>query len=220
MVIYKIENVENGKCYVGQTCRKPIYRFNHHMRQLEKGTHFNRHLQFAYNKSVSKQFKFSILDNVAFRFGLNNLEIFWIKKLNTIENGYNLVPGGSGITGFTHSKEARNKIGIASKNRGGGKLGAKKLCGIKRSESFVYKVKKANTGKKRTNEQCKRIALVKIGNKNRCTPVIDSDGNIYNSITDAAKIIGCKPDSIGAVISGKRKTIYKLTFSYLKKVGG
>lgn len=220
MYIYKIVNVENGKHYIGQTRKSATARFFQHMHKLKKGKHGNRHLQFSYNKSATKEFRLEILDKVAFDFGLDNLEKFWIKKLDSIENGYNLIEGGNGARGLIHSQSAKKRIGEASRLRGGGKIGAAKLIGRKMDASSVLKTQSKNTGKKRSKEFCKKISKIKIGNKNRCTKVVDDLGNVYNSIKEAAVLNNCKPDSITEVLGGKRKTIYKRTFSYLKKVGG
>lgn len=47
-----------------------------------------------------------------------------------------------------------------------------------------------------------------------------SDNRIFKSVKDAAKIIGAKPDSISAVLTGKRKTIFGLKFTYIENFGG
>ncbi|MFA6832262.1 MAG: GIY-YIG nuclease family protein [Bacteroidaceae bacterium] len=91
--IYKIENLINGKLYIGQS--KDIkLRWIGHRHLLKKGTHSNCYLQSACNKYGLKNFKFTILETCDIS-QLNEKEIYWIKKLNSFVAGYNLSSGGS-----------------------------------------------------------------------------------------------------------------------------
>jgi hypothetical protein len=57
--IYKIENIKNGKFYIGSTNNFKMRKY-HHFHQLKVGNHCNNHLQRAYNKYGHKSFKFII----------------------------------------------------------------------------------------------------------------------------------------------------------------
>lgn len=106
--IYKIENIVTKKCYIGQS--KDIYhRWTKHKTALRSNTHCNRHLQSSWNKYGENSFDFSIL-KLCKQEELDYFEKLFIKKYNTIENGYNLDAGGNGVQGFKHTKEQLEKM--------------------------------------------------------------------------------------------------------------
>jgi group I intron endonuclease len=55
--VYKIENVLNGDAYIGQSIDIP-HRIRYHSRNLKIGSHYNIHLQRAFNKYGEKNFIF------------------------------------------------------------------------------------------------------------------------------------------------------------------
>jgi group I intron endonuclease len=59
--IYKIENIVNGKIYVGSSI-DISKRFYKHLWMLRKGVHDNCHLQNSFNEYGENSFKFSILE--------------------------------------------------------------------------------------------------------------------------------------------------------------
>jgi len=91
--IYKIENKINNKIYIGQS-KNIKSRIYNHKKRLALGNHYNSHLQESYNKYGLKCFNFETIEYCNENL-LNEREIFWIKKLNTFNNGYNLTEGGS-----------------------------------------------------------------------------------------------------------------------------
>ncbi len=58
--IYKIENVYNGKIYIGKTSNYKL-RWKTHIEQLEKGKHHNYKLQEDYKKYKRMGFSFSVI---------------------------------------------------------------------------------------------------------------------------------------------------------------
>lgn len=58
--IYKIENVLDGKFYIGQTIRLSS-RFSQHRNRLANNKHDNPHLQYAWNKYGGNQFIFKLI---------------------------------------------------------------------------------------------------------------------------------------------------------------
>lgn len=79
--IYAIVNQLGVFKYVGQTKNGFRGRWQDHIRSLRKGTHFNPHLQSAWNKYGEANFKFVILE-VCQICELDEKEQYWIDKLN------------------------------------------------------------------------------------------------------------------------------------------
>ena len=92
--IYKIENKTTGKCYIGQTVDFQR-RKSTHINKLRRNVHVNSKLQNAWIKYGEEDFTFDCwefqIENLE---ELNDLECKYINKYNSIENGYNLAPGG------------------------------------------------------------------------------------------------------------------------------
>jgi len=89
--IYKIENVVNGKVYVGSSIRIDI-RYIHHKSELKNETHSNNYLQNSWKKHGEKNFLFGVLEECSKK-DLIEREQFWMDKLKSLNNkfGYNLV---------------------------------------------------------------------------------------------------------------------------------
>src|SRR5690606_25772091 len=88
--IYCLENMVNGKKYIGQ--KEDIVRRKYeHLRELKGNYHHNKYLQNAFNKYGVNSFKFNILEKCDID-NLDEREMFYIKKYNTMDKtkGYNL----------------------------------------------------------------------------------------------------------------------------------
>ena len=80
---------------------------------------------------------------------LNDMEIYYIEKFNTLSpGGYNMNTGGG--FAYTFSEESRKRMSEATK-------------GIKKNPLSVLKTAKSNTGKKRTAEQNEHQSKIKKG---------------------------------------------------------
>lgn len=117
--IYKITNTINGKCYIGQS----IYLKKRIKRHLSyKCYKDNLALYKAFDKYGVDKFTIEILETIdtekcaAIKLELDKLEIFYIKKYNSYNSGYNQTIGGdAGITGYKFTKEQRDKVSKHSK---------------------------------------------------------------------------------------------------------
>lgn len=113
--IYKITNTITGKYYIGSAVHISK-RWNNHKYQLNKGTHYTKYLQNAWNKYGAQAFEFSILEKVDDKSNLIEREQYWIDILDPVKNGYNARCVAESNLGFTHSESA--KIAIQEGNKG------------------------------------------------------------------------------------------------------
>lgn len=108
--IYKIENLINGKVYIGQA--GDIYRrWYHHKREININSEksFKYPLYRAFRKYGIENFKFEIIEECSEE-ELNEKEIHYIKEYNSFignknSNGYNQTIGGDGTRGRIVNEE-------------------------------------------------------------------------------------------------------------------
>lgn len=105
--IYCIENTITGKKYVGQTMYTLGIRWEQHKQDARR---VKTHLYDSMRKYGVENFKVFLLEKVEDT-QLNEKEIYWVKKLGTFDNGYNMTLGG----GYTYnSKEYLTKEKVES----------------------------------------------------------------------------------------------------------
>lgn len=228
--IYCIENIKNNKKYIGQS-KNIRRRFHVHTYTLNKGIHCNKYLQNAWNLYGSDCFRFYILEECS-KENLDKKEKFYIKKYNTLENGYNLNSGGQGIPEFKHTQEEIEKM-IQIQH-------PKPVYRCDLQLNIIDKWPSASTAAKRlgfspvhVKNCCERKLKVKTVhgyifvyvedwdnlnkdyylNNNRSYPEpifqIDCNGDIvrrWNSGYEIQKTLGMSCGEISAVCNGRRKT--------------
>ena len=106
--IYSITNILNGKRYIGQTYNFK-YRWMRHRSYLKHNSEHNAHLQNAWNKYGSNNFRFEIIEKCPFE-KLDEREIYWINYFDSKNSGYNFADGGLGCRGYKHSDEEIMKM--------------------------------------------------------------------------------------------------------------
>ena len=148
---YETEGVK--KYYVGQTTKKPEHR---------AGCNGNDYLQsttkFAYaiKKWGWEAFELTVIeDYIKTKEELNRLEMFYIEKYDSYNNGYNCTKGGDGLC--QPSEETRRKMSEAKRGK------APHNKGKKMSDEFRQKCSKAKKGipqpKKRQPVYCKELNM-------------------------------------------------------------
>ena len=122
-IIYVAENTVNGKRYVGQTVQGLEKRQAHHKKDSEV-------CDFKFYRAVQKygwdSFTWAVIvEGIENIDSLNSLEKYWIKELDTFENGYNSTTGGEGhlVTEETKRKISESQKG--EKAHSWGKTGIK-----------------------------------------------------------------------------------------------
>lgn len=134
--IYGLRNKINGKWYVGQSVniysRWNEYRSGRCWRQKK--------ISNALLKYGTDNFEWNVLEECQPK-QLNEREIHWISKLDSVKCGYNLTVGGQGgsiRTGMTHTPETIAKI-------------KKSLTGRSLSQEHKESIRQTLTGKVRAN---------------------------------------------------------------------
>lgn len=114
MDIYLVTNRITGKQYVGQTTRTVKERWADHC-SLTKNKHRSA-LRSAIAKYGSENFSIEIIDSAVSLEELNQKEVDWINKLNTLAPyGYNLEGGGKNkkVHSLTKLKMSIAKMGVS-----------------------------------------------------------------------------------------------------------
>jgi len=134
---------------------------------------------------------------------LNNKEIEWIKKIDSISpNGYNIRLGGN--SGGKLSEETKKKMSTAKKGL---------LIGRKRSPEFCKNLSNKMKGIVFSDDHKSKLSLAKNHKKK---PIICIDtGIIYESACDAARQLTGSHAHISKCVNGKRKTHLGLKFRYV-----
>lgn len=95
--IYMIQNLVNGKIYIGQSGDIEEVRWRDHKRELRNNKHENTHLQRSWNKYGEDNFEFTIICECD-ESQLNTMEEYYIFELMSYDDrvGYNKTYGGEG----------------------------------------------------------------------------------------------------------------------------
>jgi group I intron endonuclease len=86
-----------------------------HQKKLQQKKHFNRYLQRAWNKYGEDSFVFEVLLICHPSECVKNEQLL-IDSLNSVKNGYNIIPTAGSWYGMKHTEEARKKISESKKN--------------------------------------------------------------------------------------------------------
>ena len=105
--VYKIENLINGKVYVGKSKNIGI-RWSEHRNELNKGIHINSHLQSAWDKYGENSFRFDVICETIDEEDALKQEEYYIAKYEADKSdlGYNLTKGGQ--TGYFTDESIAN----------------------------------------------------------------------------------------------------------------
>lgn len=119
--VYMIYNDVNDKVYIGETLQKITTRFKQHIQKaFDENRKYDGHLFRAIRKYGKEHFfvkeidKVTGLDRNKVKEEIQRLEVFYISKYDSQNNGYNLTSGGE--VDKLLSVEAREKISQSKKS--------------------------------------------------------------------------------------------------------
>lgn len=210
--IYKIENLLNGKSYIGQSIEIE-HRFAKH-----KCAKDDFYIHRAIRKYGVENFSFKILEECNLE-ELNEKEKYWIKYYNSLTpNGYNMIPGGSNgarlvkgkeieqydldgiyITSYPSANQASQLTGISHGN----------ICACCRKErnyagEFQWKYKDSDKKIKTFKK------ITKVVKKENIIQQIDKKTNLvikeYPTLSSAGKENKISIGNISECCQGKRNT--------------
>ena len=163
MIIYKITNKLNGKCYIGQTTKSVKDRWSAHCKSKKYFLSNSIKKYGKENFSIEEIAKYSNMED------LNNAEEYFIDFYNCIvPNGYNFAPGGRGHNShiawnkgkpmLPHVKEALKKANEKN-TRNKGKIFSLEW---KRNLSLSHKGKIHNGTFKKGHKNSKKAELKRV----------------------------------------------------------
>ena len=166
MYIYKITNKVNGKVYIGQSIRPIEQRFLRHINDAVNNildTHFAR----AIRKYGKENFYIELVETCDNQTELNLREQYWIRKYDSINNGYNETDATSKCGGNTYMSKTESEMNEISEKISKTKLGSKnphsrsvKVFNIVTNEEKVFDT--VNDCRKFFNEKNHRFITTRV----------------------------------------------------------
>jgi len=181
--IYMITNLVTRKIYVGKSIPGREKRFRRHINDAKNGS--NLPLHRSMRKHGFDKFTVCLLDTAKTKEELNELEVFWIKKLRARdpEVGYNLTDGGEGCAGVVQSEETRAKRSESLKGMHTGKFVGEKSYRFRHDLSTEQMVEMYQNGKSSGD-----IARELGASKETINSRLKSAGVVFRSNSDAQKL--------------------------------
>lgn len=237
--IYSIKNILNNKQYIGQTIhlkKRIVQHFSNAKNMSNTSPLYN-----SIRKNKKDNFKVKVLEEIKCDLQedlwkrLNETEKYYIKKYNSVKNGYNLTEGGEGIKGYKYTIEHRQKISKHFKN-----LWKKGICkkhtpwnkGIKlkdnqknmnQDKKFLFKGKNNPFyNKKHTKNSKDKISMSRRnklkGKENPAARKVKNldTGKIFDTIREAGIFYNIKSSfNISSVCNKKLKTCGGFHWKYI-----
>lgn len=190
--------LDNKVKYIGITSKSLKQRIKDHFYEANI-----RNSKFLIHKAIRKYgtfIKFEEIETVNSKEEAIFLEKYYIKHYQTFvkENGYNLTLGGEGNFGAIRSEQTRRRISLSKTGKTPNRLD------YSHNQKTKDLLRLKNLGKSRPYKWVK---------------IIDNNGVIYNSITEAAKINNLKRTTINEALRMNRtiKSINK-KFNYYEEI--
>ena len=188
--VYKHYLKNDNRVYIGQT--------NNVLLRWKPSAY--KHCAKFYNaiqKYGWKNFSHDILiDNLTIE-EANEWEEYYIKKYDSIDDGWNLKLGGEN---HLHSEETKQKMSKTRK-------------GVPHSQEHSQAISEALKGQKKTNEHIRNNQLAQHRKIVQCIET----GKVYESLAEAERETGILGETISRQIRGKQKTTKGLHWRFLNE---
>lgn len=231
--IYVLENLFNGKKYIGQS-RNIRKRLILHLSRAKNPITHKSALYSAMAKYGVDNFSIKILELCDSSL-LNYYESFWIKELNCMSpNGYNLDSGGDYPEVISDEWKLKNSLAQKGRKQSKETIQRRVISLRGRKDTDEQKQRKKLARSNRPKESDKKTSNTLMGHevstdtrykisqklKGVCTyehsrAVIRNDGVVFESIKEAAIESRVAHSNIWKVLNGERKTTGVYSFSYL-----
>jgi group I intron endonuclease len=199
MLIYCARNKDNDKMYIGKTTKTlEIRKAGHYDAAINymSDTHFHRALRSGV------EFEWMILETVSEPNDINEREKFWISKLDTYHNGYNMTIGGDGGLTYTKGDELYSRIKHKLGSPGSSNPGANPEVHAQAQQTVLNNIhsgKYFNSGESHGNFKGK---FKKIHDKYKGGPApvnskrVCVHGITYDSLRSAARDLGICAETV------------------------
>ena len=219
-VYIHINEINENKCYIGQTSRNPKDRWGYN------GNGYNKNCPLIHR--AIKKYTWNNFSHVVLCYGLskeqaNNMEILLISLFESTngEFGYNIQNGGNAKG--KHSKESIAKISEAHKgekhhmySKHHSEETKKKMSEAQKGEKHhMYgkhhskearkKMSEAQKGKQVSEETKKKISEAKKGGKSHKAKKVCCNGKIFGCITECAEFYNVNRRTMSYWLQGKNK---------------
>lgn len=237
--VYRIDNLENGNFYIGQTRTSLSRRFNDHKSEARRGE-VNMVLYNAMRKYGVEMFTIEDIELVETETKdelskkLNEREVYFIA---TLKPPYNTAPGGLGHTGIEWTEERRRRFKELMSGENNPNFGkplsdetkeklSTALKGRVIPEDVRKKTSETMRGVPKSEETRKKMSEARRGwsmprgkdsKKAIAIDQYDKEGNFvksFGSISDAANEIGCQSSGICFCLKGKLQTSAGFVWKY------
>ena len=197
-VVYKATNTVNNKSYIGKSIN-----FKSRYKKHKYAKYYNTYFHRAIRKYGFDAFVFEILEDDIPIDQLIVRENYWIDHYRTLDKdyGYNLRKDSKESSGWSHSDEAKIKIGLSGIGRVPWNKGLhpEHILTEEGKKSFTQKMSGGGNPNAKTVEQ------------------YTMDGkliNVYDSATTAAKLLSISFGGICRAARGERKSYKSFIWKY------
>jgi len=221
-IIYALRDSETGDIrYIGKSVNGMGRTRDHWRRRHE--ARYDSFYVYRWLRKCTNPPLVEVLEECQTKAELSIREQVWIAVYSVTGRLTNMTKGGEGTVGRRHSEETKQKLSLAKKGKPGHSRG-KKLSEEHRAK-LRNRVVTDETRKSCSEAQKRRMqrpeerekalkALADVRQK-RMKRVQCSDGRLFNSVREAARMTGIASPNVIAVLKGRYRQAKGLVFEYV-----